>query len=60
MVPKKIKIIMLLKLLGSTPEIGSIWRINTMYLFDESRYIKDGIYSINNMKRIIAEVNWHL
>lgn len=39
------------------PEIGSIWSGLIQCIFDESRYIKDGIYSINNMKRIIAEVN---
>ena len=39
------------------PEIGSIWSGLIQCVFDESRYIKDGIYSINNMKRIIAEVN---
>ena len=39
------------------PEIGSIWSGLIQCIFDESRYIKDGIYSIDNMKRIIAEVN---
>ena len=39
------------------PEIGSVWSGLIQCIFDESRYIKDGIYSIDNMRRIIAEVN---
>ena len=39
------------------PEIGSVWSGLIQCIFDESRYIKDGIYSLDNMKRIIAEVN---
>lgn len=39
------------------PEIGSIWSGLIQCIFDEARYIKDGIYSIDNMKRIISEVN---
>lgn len=39
------------------PEIGSIWSGLIQCIFDESRYIKDGIYSLDNMRRIIAEVN---
>lgn len=39
------------------PEIGSIWSGLIQCVFDESRYIKDGLYSLDNMKRIILEVN---
>jgi len=39
------------------PEIGSIWSGLIQCIFDESRYIKDGIYSLDNMRRIISEVN---
>jgi len=39
------------------PEVGSIWSGLIQCIFDESRYIKDGLYSLDNMKRIILEVN---
>jgi hypothetical protein len=39
------------------PEIGSVWSGLIQCIFDESRYIKDGIYSLDNMRRIISEVN---
>ena len=39
------------------PEIGTVWSGIIQCIFDESKYIKDGIYSINNMKDIVNEVN---
>jgi len=39
------------------PEIGSIWSGLIQCIFDESRYIANGIYSVENMKKIIFEVN---
>ena len=39
------------------PEIGTVWSGLIQCIFDESKYIKDGIYSINNMKDIVNEVN---
>jgi hypothetical protein len=39
------------------PELGTVWSGLIQCIFDESKYIKDGIYSINNMKDIVSEVN---
>jgi len=39
------------------PDIGSIWSGLIQCIFDESKYIKNGLYSLDNMKRIILEVN---
>ena len=39
------------------PEIGTVWSGLIQCIFDESKYIKDGIYSITNMKDIVNEVN---
>jgi len=39
------------------PEMGSKWSGLIQCIFDESRQINSGIYSIENMKRIISEVN---
>jgi len=39
------------------PELGTVWSGLIQCIFDESKYIKDGIYSLNNMKDIIHEVN---
>jgi len=39
------------------PEIGTVWSGLIQCIFDESKYIKDGIYSISNMKDIVNEVN---
>lgn len=39
------------------PEIGSIWSGLIQCIFDDSKQISSGIYSIENMQRIIAEVN---
>jgi len=45
------------EIIAYIPEIGSIWSGLIQCIFDESRYIKDGIYSVENMKRIILEIN---
>ena len=39
------------------PEIGTVWSGLIQCIFDESKYIKDGIYSLNNMKDIVNEIN---
>lgn len=39
------------------PEIGSKWSGLIQCIFDESRQISSGIYSLDNMHRIIREVN---
>ena len=39
------------------PEIGTVWSGLLQCIFDESKYIKDGIYSINNMNNIVNEIN---
>ncbi len=39
------------------PELGTVWSGLIQCIFDESKYIKDGIYSISNMKDIVREVN---
>lgn len=39
------------------PEMGSKWSGLIQCIFDESRQIKSGIYSIENMRRIISEIN---
>lgn len=39
------------------PELGTVWSGLIQCIFDESKYIKDGIYSINNVKDIVNEVN---
>ena len=39
------------------PEIGSIWSGLIQCVFDDSKQISSGIYSVENMQRIISEVN---
>ena len=39
------------------PEVGSLWSGLIQCIFDESKYINSGIYSLDNMKRIISEIN---
>ncbi len=39
------------------PEVGSKWSGLIQCIFDESKYINNGIYGIENMNRIIIEVN---
>ncbi len=39
------------------PELGSKWSGLIQCIFDDSRQIKSGIYSVENMKTIISEVN---
>lgn len=46
-----------LEVIAYIPEIGTVWSGLIQCIFDESKYIKDGIYSINNMKDIVNEVN---
>ncbi len=45
------------EIIAYIPEIGSIWSGLIQCIFDESRYIANGIYSVENMKKIIFEVN---
>jgi len=46
-----------LEVIAFIPEIGTIWSGLIQCIFDESRYIDQGIYSINNMKNIVYEIN---
>jgi len=46
-----------LEIIAYIPEIGTIWTGLIQCIFDESRYIDQGIYNLNNMKSIIYEVN---
>lgn len=46
-----------LEIIAYIPELGTVWSGIIQCIFDESKYIKDGIYSINNMKDIVKEVN---
>ncbi len=39
------------------PEVGSKWSGLIQCIFDESKYINNGIYGVENMNRIIIEVN---
>lgn len=39
------------------PEVGSVWSGLIQCVFDDSKQISNGIYSLENMKRIITEVN---
>lgn len=39
------------------PEVGSVWSGLIQCVFDESKQIANGIYSVENMKNIISEVN---
>lgn len=39
------------------PEVGSVWSGLIQCVFDESKQIANGIYSVENMKHIISEVN---
>lgn len=39
------------------PEIGSVWSGLIQCIFDDSKQISNGVYSLENMKRIILEVN---
>ena len=39
------------------PEFGNLWSGLIQCIFDESRYIDQGIYSLNNMKDLVYEVN---
>jgi len=39
------------------PEVGSLWSGLIQCVFDDSKQIANGIYSYENMKRIISEVN---
>ncbi len=39
------------------PEVGSLWSGLIQCVFDDSKQISNGIYSLENMKRIISEVN---
>jgi hypothetical protein len=45
------------EIIAYIPEVGSIWSGLIQCIFDESRYIANGIYSVENMKKIIFEVN---
>ena len=45
------------EIIAYIPELGTVWSGLIQCIFDESKYIKDGIYSINNMKDIVNEVN---
>ncbi len=39
------------------PEIGSVWSGLIQCVFDESKQINNGVYSIENMRRIVHEIN---
>ncbi len=45
------------EIIAYIPELGTVWSGLIQCIFDESKYIKDGLYSINNMKDIVNEVN---
>ncbi len=46
-----------LEIIAYIPEIGTVWSGLIQCIFDESKYIKDGIYGINNIKDIVSEIN---
>jgi hypothetical protein len=46
-----------LEIIAYIPEIGTVWSGLIQCIFDESKYIKDGIYGINNIKDIVTEIN---
>jgi hypothetical protein len=46
-----------LEIIAYIPELGTVWSGLIQCIFDDSKYIKDGLYSINNIKDIINEVN---
>ena len=46
-----------IEVIAYIPEIGTVWSGLIQCIFDESKYINDGIYSLNNMKDIVNEVN---
>ena len=46
-----------LEIIAYIPELGTVWSGLIQCIFDESKHIKDGIYSIGNMKDIVREVN---
>lgn len=39
------------------PEVGNIWSGLLIHIFDKSKHIASGIYSAENMKNIIGEIN---
>ncbi len=39
------------------PEVGGVWSGLIMNIFDKARYIKNGVYTMDNMKKIVSEVN---
>ncbi len=39
------------------PEVGSVWSGLIQCVFDDSKQINNGVYSYENMRRIISEVN---
>ncbi len=45
------------EIIAYIPELGTVWSGLIQCIFDESKYIKDGIYSVNNMKDIVSEIN---
>ena len=54
---KKDKTMSELEVIAFIPEIGTVWTGLIQCIFDESRYIDQGIYNMNNMKNIIHEIN---
>jgi hypothetical protein len=46
-----------IEVIAYIPEIGTVWSGLIQCIFDESKYINNGIYSLNNMKDIVNEVN---
>ncbi len=45
------------EIIAYIPELGTVWSGLIQCIFDDSKYIKDGLYSVNNIKDIINEVN---
>ena len=39
------------------PEIGNVWSGLIINIFDKSKHIDNGIYTADNMRKIVAEVN---
>ena len=39
------------------PEIGNVWSGLIINIFDKSKHIDNGIYSMDNMRKIVSEVN---
>lgn len=39
------------------PEIGNVWSGLIINIFDKSRHIENGVYTSDNMRKIVSEVN---